>query len=246
MSDVQEYEVTPGVFATILIAICISSAACMFFYMDSVRCEEIRNLTEEYVNSMNDINISYDNEINVLNSLHSLEQENLTSYFAGEMIELNSSHIVTMNNLNNTHEIVETNLLQQLAENISEINLLKEGDVFNLHQPTYLEVLEFLEEDKTDENEYVDIIYECDEFSQDVNSNAELLGIRTAVVLIEMEGGGHLIVGFNTIDSGMVYFEPQCDEQVFNVEVGNDACDDCNMCFGYLYNHIITSINIYW
>jgi len=166
------------------------------------------------------------------------------------MLELNLSHTTMMNNLSYAHEVEKNTLLQQLVESMSEVSLLRSGDVFSLHRPTYLEVLEFMEEDKTDENEYVYTFYECDEFSEDVNTNAEAQGIRTAVVLIEMgigslERRGHVIVGFNTVDSGMVYFEPQDDEQVFDIEVGNDACDDCALCFS-IPDHTIISINIYW
>lgn len=245
-----DYEITYGAFVMILAIICVTPILGVFFYMDNIMQGEVTSLTEKYVSSMNDINMTYENEMNSLNFSHLLEQENLTSYFAGEMVELNLSHTTMMNNLSYAHEVEKNVLLQQLVESMLEINLLRSGDVFNLHRPTYLEVLEFMEEDKTDENEYVYTFYECDEFSEDVNSNAEAQGIRTAVVLIEMGTGtlerrGHVIVGFNTIDSGMVYFEPQDDRQIFNIEVGNNACDDCNLCFS-IPNHTIVSINIYW
>ena len=44
--------------------------------------------------------------------------------------------------------------------------------------------------------------------------NAEAAGIRCAVVELRYTSAqGHLIVAFNTIDRGLVYFEPQSDEQ---------------------------------
>lgn len=244
-----DYEITYGAFVMILAIVCVTPTLGVLFYMDDIKQKETTNLIEKYVDSMNNINTTYENEMNSLNFSHLLEQENLTSYFAGEMVELNLSHAMMISNLSYAHEVEKNILLQQIVESMLEVSLLRSGDVFNLHRPTYLEVLEFMEEDKTDENEYVYTFYECDEFSEDVNSNAEVQGIRTAVVLIEMgiddERVGHVIVGFNTIDSGMVYFEPQDDRQIFNIEVGNDACDDCALCFS-IPNHIITSINIYW
>jgi hypothetical protein len=54
----------------------------------------------------------------------------------------------------------------------------------------------------------------CSHFSRDVCNNAEAAGIRCAVVELRyVSGNGHLIVAFNTIDHGLVYFEPQSDEQ---------------------------------
>jgi len=88
------------------------------------------------------------------------------------------------------------------------------GHGYTIKDTTYAQVLAFLANDKTDENVYIEPTYVCSHFSRDVCNAAEAAGIRCAVLELRfVSGTGHLIVAFNTIDKGMVYFEPQSDEQ---------------------------------
>ena len=62
---------------------------------------------------------------------------------------------------------------------------------------------------------------------------------------------GHGIVGFNTVDQGMVYVEPQSDEWVKNLEIGNDFWTDCIVPNGNYYyedapNDTIKEILLFW
>jgi hypothetical protein len=47
-----------------------------------------------------------------------------------------------------------------------------------------------------------------------VANNAEQAGYRCAYVELRYVGSGHAIIAFDTIDQGLVYFEPQSDERV--------------------------------
>jgi hypothetical protein len=88
------------------------------------------------------------------------------------------------------------------------------GHGYTIKDPTFAEVLVFLANDRTDEKSYIDPTYVCSHFSRDVCNNAEAAGIRCSVVELRyVSQQGHLIVAFNTIDRGLVYFEPQSDEQ---------------------------------
>ncbi len=88
------------------------------------------------------------------------------------------------------------------------------GHGYTIKDPTWAEVLVFLAKDKTNEKTYDLATYVCSHFSRDVCNNAEAAGIRCAVVEIRyVSEQGHMIVAFNTIDRGLVYFEPQSDEQ---------------------------------
>jgi hypothetical protein len=88
------------------------------------------------------------------------------------------------------------------------------GHGYTIKDPTWAQVLAFLANDKTDEKPYINDTYVCSHFSRDVCNNAEAAGIRCAVVELRfVSEQGHLIVAFNTIDRGLVYFEPQSDEQ---------------------------------
>jgi hypothetical protein len=88
------------------------------------------------------------------------------------------------------------------------------GHGYTIKDPTWAEVIDFLAKDKTDEKPYNLAIYVCSHFTKDVCNNAEAAGIRCAAVELRfVNGQGHVIVAFNTIDRGLVYFEPQSDEQ---------------------------------
>jgi len=91
------------------------------------------------------------------------------------------------------------------------------GQGYTLRDPTYREVVEFLRQDKTDENEFVEDtygVYVCSHFARDVCNSAEEEGLRCAFVELRYPEEGHTIVAFDTIDEGVVYFEPQTDERV--------------------------------
>jgi len=88
------------------------------------------------------------------------------------------------------------------------------GHGYTLRDPTYKEVVDFLKRDKTDRNEYDEDSYVCSHFARDVGNNAEAEGLRCALVELRYSGGGHSIIAFDTIDKGLVYFEPQFDDEV--------------------------------
>lgn len=85
---------------------------------------------------------------------------------------------------------------------------------FSQHNPAYAEVIEFLANDKTDSRDYVKGEYVCSHFAADVNNAAESQGIRCALVLLRFPEQSHALIGFDTVDKGMVYFEAQTDERV--------------------------------
>ncbi len=88
------------------------------------------------------------------------------------------------------------------------------GHGFTLHDPTLAEVKEFLAEDRTDEIPYNEPAYVCTHYARDVINNAVARGIRAAYVEIRHPGMGHAIVAFQTVDKGLMYFEPQFDDEV--------------------------------
>lgn len=83
-----------------------------------------------------------------------------------------------------------------------------------LHNPTHKELLEFLAGDKTDSNLFISGEYVCFDFAAALNNNAEASGIRAAYVRIRSKEWGHAVVAFETVDSGLVFIEPQSDEEV--------------------------------
>ncbi|MDD4860128.1 MAG: hypothetical protein PHR56_08020 [Dehalococcoidales bacterium] len=92
---------------------------------------------------------------------------------------------------------------------------LVSGHGYTVKDPTYQQMLDFLKTDTTDQKSYIVGRYECRHFATDVCNSAELAGIRCAYVSLGYpQDMGHAIVAFNTIDKGLVYVEPQSDEQV--------------------------------
>ncbi|MBT9168941.1 MAG: hypothetical protein DDT19_02293 [Syntrophomonadaceae bacterium] len=88
-----------------------------------------------------------------------------------------------------------------------------------LIDPTYQEVLDFLARDKTNRNTYNETTYFCLHFAADVKTNATEEGLRVAFAYLLFPDLGHTIIAFNTVDRGLVFFEPQLDYRV-NPEVG--------------------------
>lgn len=88
------------------------------------------------------------------------------------------------------------------------------GHGYTLRDPTYKQTILFLRRDKTDKNEYIEDSYVCSHFARDVCNNAEVQGFRCAFVDLRFPKGGHSIIAFDTIDKGLLFFEPQFDKEV--------------------------------
>jgi hypothetical protein len=87
------------------------------------------------------------------------------------------------------------------------------GRSYNITDPTYQEMLNFIASDETNENQYSEN-YTCLHFTADVKNNAFNAGIRSGFVYIEFPDTAHAIVCFNTTDHGLIFIEPQFDDIV--------------------------------
>lgn len=76
------------------------------------------------------------------------------------------------------------------------------------HDPTYSELLSFLQNDTTDTLTYHSK-FMCGEFATLLHNNAESQGIRSGVVNIRFQNQtvGHTINAFNTTDQGLVFID---------------------------------------
>jgi len=134
-------------------------------------------------------------------------------------------------------------------ENSSELQSLKSGDNYNLHDPLYNEVYQFIKDDHSDDEKIL-------------IKNAKNYGIRCAYVTVNIvgsvikllgetsSGGMYPLVAFNTIDKGMVYFESNTDYRVFP-EIGKsylNCVEGHPYQSGYisLTNYTITNIIVIW
>jgi hypothetical protein len=112
---------------------------------------------------------------------------------------------------------------------------LGRGHGYTIKDPTYLEMRSFIQRDQTNKNDYLKDVYTCENFAADVCNHAEEENIRCAFVVIHFPEGGHAIVAFDTVDRGLIFIEPQRDEEM-EVEVGKP--------YGSLYT--VTGILIVW
>jgi myosin heavy subunit len=74
--------------------------------------------------------------------------------------------------------------------------------------PTWKQLEGFLLEDKTDKKLYVNEIYVCGNYAQDLHNNAEAKGIRTAFVVVHFNKElPHALNAFKTLDRALVYID---------------------------------------
>jgi len=103
---------------------------------------------------------------------------------------------------------------------IEGLNDLEEHGYY-LRDPMFTEVLIFTFSDSTDEHEYVSGNYTCVDFANDFKHNAFEHGFRCGLVTIKFESGlSHRINVFNTTDYGLIFVEPQTDEIMFSLKIG--------------------------
>ena len=125
--------------------------------------------------------------------------------------------------------------------------------------PSYDELLSFLDEDTTDLNVYLTDYYVCGNFAETVHNNAEATGIRAAFVIIYFDDGtGHAINAFLTTDEDLVYIDctgsdtyqmDTMDTYVYDLKPGNQyqrgflvATD-----LGFVpEDRLVTEIKVYW
>ena len=109
--------------------------------------------------------------------------------------------------------------VESLEDTLSNLQVnydrLTAGNGYVLRDPSYQEMMAFLTQVETSEQEYFRNQYICVDFAANVKANAAEEGIRCAYVVIEYLGTtGHAIVAFDTTDRGLVYVEPQFDWDV--------------------------------
>ncbi len=132
-----------------------------------------------------------------------------------------------------------------------EVGLLRSYVRYELHDPTFLEVAEFLAMDPTNSIPYDERNFNCLDYAATLNNRAENHGLRCALVRVYLSGVDHAIVAFRTVDRGLRYFEPQTDEGV-NLSVGRHYWGECVLNYSSLWYYptdsddIVESWELYW
>jgi multidrug efflux pump subunit AcrA (membrane-fusion protein) len=122
-----------------------------------------------------------------------------------------------------------------VADLQADYNRITSGYGYILKDPTYQSLVSFLARDKTSEKTYDVNNYNCVNFSADVKVNAAKEYIRSAYVAVDFPGStGHSLLAFDTTDRGIIYIEPQSDEEV-RLEVGKPFYECIIPRAGYYY-----------
>jgi hypothetical protein len=92
-----------------------------------------------------------------------------------------------------------------------------------IQYPTEEQVMAFLASDNTSETLYLENVFDCKDFSYEVNRNAWEKGIPCYVTVIDWEGTkqSHVIVAFPIQgQEELLFIEPQDDNEIIGLEVG--------------------------
>lgn len=129
-----------------------------------------------------------------------------------------------------------------------EIKLL---ECKNATDVSYTDVITFIKADHTDKNAYTPN-YQCGDFAETVQHNAEENGINCGIVIIE--GINHACNVFNTTDRGLLFVD--CTngngggswDTTVNIKEGKPYTPKPIKSNGYTYDSmgIVTSYEIYW
>ena len=130
----------------------------------------------------------------------------------------------------NQQKAFENGYLQGLHDGV--------GTGYTVRNPSYLEIIRFIAQDKTNLHPYIENSYTCWQFSADVLNNAYQAGYRGGFVYITLAEGAHSIVAFNTTDRGLIFIEPQ-DDSLKNLQVGIHYFDPTK----YVVNYNDTILN---
>jgi len=157
------------------------------------------------------------------------------------------SQLINKNSeLNSTKKELEQTT-KYLQENNSKLQTLKSGDKYELHDPLYNEVTDFIEKDDS-------------KHEKKLIENAKNQGLRCAYVAVNIVGSiiklgwepssdaMYPLVAFETIDRGMVYFEPITDYRVFPKinESYVDCVEGSPYSSDYMTDDTITDIIVIW
>ncbi|KXA89561.1 hypothetical protein AKJ57_05165 [candidate division MSBL1 archaeon SCGC-AAA259A05] len=237
--------------------------------------ENYGRLNENYLDLKFDYRILKENHQSLEKSHHELEENYLEvreNYFVLENNYENLVHKYSnleeeysqlkgfKDSLSENHEELKENY--ERIEN--ELTLLREGNRYELHDPTYIELVDFLENDTTDENLYNENTYVCFDFSKDLIANATDKGSMAGYARIAYWENhqsytiaennrnyyAHAIVAFKTVDEGLVYVEPQNDVVMKDLTVGDSYWNEIekNSSLNYFEwpKLIITDIDVIW
>lgn len=125
------------------------------------------------------------------------------------------------------------NDLKESKEEIEQIKLEYQNKIDRSsiidYSPTLEEVKNVLEETDIEDIPFDGENFNCYDYSIELIKAFRDRKIYSCLqILYFADGGGHAIVVVNTSDYGLIHIEPQDDEILYSLEVGEDYCDKLN------------------
>jgi hypothetical protein len=121
---------------------------------------------------------------------------------------------------------VKTDEIENKVENLTkEVNLISKGTI---KIPNLQIVKEFLEEDDTDKQKYEEDKFTCVNYANMFVNRFLKRGYYSCVVYLLSTNSAHTIVAIKTSDYGKIYVEPQSDQIIYNINIGDDYCSLIN------------------
>jgi len=102
----------------------------------------------------------------------------------------------------------------------------------NAKNPSWSQLVGFLDKDNTDKQTYSRTFFVCADFAEMLHNNAEEAGWRCAYVCVDLSIGEHALNAFETTDRGLVYIDctnsdslfagPESADKIVDVQVGKE------------------------
>lgn len=116
--------------------------------------------------------------------------------------------------------------------------------------PSYKELIDFIQEDRTNWKDYVEGEYMCGDYAWEVHDNAEAAGIRAGFVYIKFAGDsvGHACNVFETTDSGTIFIDCTEADKIVQVSYAEEYKPGriSNSFVEYSSMGIVEDYDIYW
>jgi hypothetical protein len=140
----------------------------------------------------------------LLTSIVGCEQvSNLKDNTVNKFNEWKESDFFHESAISTTNETITTTMIIPTTTKITPITTTTPKPVYK--NPSWQELVFFLQDDKTDLNTYNDPIFVCQDFAEMVQDNAHKAGWRCAVVTIRSIN--HACNAFETTDRGFIFID---------------------------------------
>lgn len=127
--------------------------------------------------------------------------------------------------------------LETIINELNKTNIQLTEKDGGFKEITLEEILNFLTNDDTDKFNYSEN-FTCVDFSNMLISKLRRKGVFSCIVYLEFDKGAHAIVSVNTTDKGVIYIEPQTDQIIYQLKLGEDYCKITNMGCNWIIKYI--------